>query len=119
MHYVMHDVMHHVTQYVMHHVMHDVMHYVMHHVMHYVMHHGMPPARAKQPRPSSPLARLPFVVCVALLLTTFGFPLHAASFAAASGPPAARRRVQSVANAALCSSSANAALCSRLAKVDF
>ena len=105
--------------------MHHVMHYVMHYVMHHGMHHVMPPARAKQPRPGSPLARLPFVLCVALLLSTFGFPLHAASFAAASGSPAVRRRVLSMANAALCSrlakvdicsSSANAALCSHLAK---
>ena len=50
---------------------------------------ALAPARAKQPATASPLARLPFVISIGLLLATFSFPLHAASFAQATGPPAA------------------------------
>jgi len=50
---------------------------------------ALAPARAKQPATASPLARLPFVISIGLLLATFSFPLHAAGFAQATGPPAA------------------------------
>ena len=50
---------------------------------------ALAPARAKQPATASPLARLPFVISIGLLLATFSFPLHAAGFARATGPPAA------------------------------
>ena len=49
---------------------------------------ALAPARAKQPPTTSRLARLPFVISIGLLLATFSFPLHAASFATATGPPA-------------------------------
>ena len=49
---------------------------------------ALAPARAKQPPTTSLLARLPFVISIGLLLATFSFPLHAASFATATGPPA-------------------------------
>jgi len=60
---------------------------------------ALAPARAKQQQqqqqqqqqgvlPGYLLARVPFVACLALLLSTFSFPLHAASFATATGPPA-------------------------------
>ena len=42
---------------------------------------ALAPARAKQPATASPLARLPFVISIGLLLATFSFPLHAAGFA--------------------------------------
>ena len=50
---------------------------------------ALAPSREKQPATASPLARLPFVISIGLLLATFSFPLHAAGFARATGPPAA------------------------------
>ena len=48
---------------------------------------ALAPARAKQPRPASLMARLPFVMSIGLLLSTFSLPLHTASSVAAVGLP--------------------------------